>query len=100
MIQIVDEFFNSGLEQDAVYMAASLSSLSLRTIPVIFDSPFDVAKINNMTIDASRPQVTCKSTDVANVNQNDILTISGVVYRVISIQPDGDGFTTLILGYD
>ena len=43
-------------------------------------------------------QAGCRSLDVAGVKNGDTLEVGGVAYRVLKIQPDETGWTTLLLG--
>ena len=48
-------------------------------------------------IDGTQPIVTCRSSDVTNVDTADTITIDSVTYNIVNVQPDGTGITTLIL---
>jgi len=43
-------------------------------------------------------QAGCRSSDTAGVKNGDTLEVGGVAYRVLKIQPDETGWTTLFLG--
>jgi len=43
-------------------------------------------------------QAGCRSTDIAGGKNGDMLEVAGVAYRVLKIQPDETGWTTLSLG--
>jgi hypothetical protein len=43
-------------------------------------------------------QAGCRSLDIAGVKNGDTVEVGGVAYRVLKIQPDETGWTTLFLG--
>lgn len=65
-------------------------------ISVIFDNDY----LASLGVETSAPIALCKSSDVESAAHNDTLTISGTVYRITGIHPDGSGITTLILSRD
>ena len=64
-----------------------------RTINIIFDEQY----IDVEGVESSQPAATCQSADVADVEQDDALTVQGREFRIIGIQPDGTGVTVLRL---
>jgi hypothetical protein len=64
-----------------------------RTINVIFDEQY----VDALGVESSQPAATCSSTDAEDVDQNDMITISGREFRIIGVQPDGTGVTVLRL---
>jgi len=71
-----------------------------RVINIIFDSPFQVALIAGMNIEAVAPVATCKSSDIGNVRHGDTITISGTRYYIVGVHPYSPGFTMLILSLE
>ena len=67
-----------------------------RTVEAIFDDDF-VSIGNDAVIASSAPQVTCKTHDVQDVQQDDSLVIRGQTYLVREIQPDATGLTVFYL---
>jgi hypothetical protein len=51
-------------------------------------------------IESLMPTVECIDSDVATVAHGTTLTIASLAYKIIGIQPDGQGCTTLILSRD
>jgi hypothetical protein len=43
-------------------------------------------------------QAGCRTSDIPGAKNGDTLTVDGVVYRVLKIQPDETGWTILFLG--
>jgi len=43
-------------------------------------------------------QAGCRSSDIAGVKNGDTLVVGAVAYRVLKIEPDETGWTTLFLG--
>ncbi len=44
-----------------------------------------------------QPSFICKSSDLPNPRHDDLLVVRGVAHKVVGVQPDGQGVTTLIL---
>lgn len=64
----------------------------------IFDNEyFAVDAGGSVPVAMQQPTFLCRTADIASVAQNDILTISGLTYRIRNIQPDGQGMTMLML---
>jgi len=43
-------------------------------------------------------QAGCRTSDISGVKNGDTLTVDSVAYRVLKVQPDETGWTTLYLG--
>ena len=67
------------------------------SITVIFDNAYEAVEMNGVIMEARGPQAQCKTTDVPNAAHGDTLLINTVTYTVHEVQPDGTGFTTLML---
>ena len=75
---------------------ATLATLGVGgTAPVVFDNGYQDSL--GGLIESSGPRALGSATDLAAVVQGSTITITAVVYRVASIQPDGTGFTLLML---
>ncbi|NLT24649.1 MAG: hypothetical protein GXX82_16525 [Syntrophorhabdus sp.] len=85
MTDILDD---EDLGQDAVYEE--------NTIRVLFQNGFVV--VNG--VETTAPIAECLDTDVTGVAHGDTITVSGVTYNIIGIQPTGSGTTKLILSGD
>jgi len=48
-------------------------------------------------ISSAKPRLVCKEEDVLNVNIDDLVSIQNTAYKVIELQPDGNGTMNLIL---
>lgn len=90
MIELVNDFFKTGWEEDLTLPNASV-------IKCIFDNNFDLQLLPGMAMEGTSPAAICKTSEVSGVGQDDIVTIRGVQYYVSERQPDGSGITTLIL---
>ncbi len=64
-----------------------------------FTGIYDKAYVETAGIADYRPTVTCRSSDVtgASVAAGGAITVDGTSYTVVIIEPDGTGFTTLVL---
>jgi hypothetical protein len=67
------------------------------SITVLFDNDYQGIDLASGQIMSSGPAAYCKSSDVPNATQGDEMTINGVLYTVIGIEPDGTGLTILRL---
>ena len=72
---------------------AILATVRGRQINVIFDQQY----VDTLGVETSQPAATCASSDVADVEQDDSITVDGREYRIIGVQPDGTGVTVLRL---
>lgn len=48
-------------------------------------------------ISSAKPRLVCKEEDVLNVNIDDLVNIDDTNYKVVELQPDGNGTMNLIL---
>lgn len=76
------------LGEDALYEG--------NTIRVLFQNGFVV--VNG--VETTAPMAECLDTDVAGVAHGDTITVGGITYNIIGIQPTGSGTTKLILSED
>lgn len=72
------------------------ASYKENTIRVLFQNGFVV--VNG--VETTAPMTECLDTDVAGVAHGDTITVGGVTYSIIGIQPTGSGITKLILSED
>lgn len=70
-------------------------------IPVIFDLVHEPVETNIGVVEGLGPTATCKSADIEGVAHDDVITIpvDGTLtrYKVVGIEPDGQGLTVLVL---
>lgn len=66
-------------------------------ITVIFDNEYSAATLFERDVESSAPTAMGLSSDLENVVHDSTIEIREITYRVIGIQPDGQGMTTLIL---
>lgn len=85
----------------AVYTPAA-TGLASDPIAGAFNDPHLAAQFGNVEISASTPIFTCRAVDLpaaaAGGDAGDTLAVGAVTYRVVDLQPDGAGMTTLTLG--
>lgn len=68
------------------------------TLTGIFDEAVQVISPETMSVETTEPQLVCKTSDVSDLDKSaETLTINGVDYRVIGVEPDGTGLTRLRL---
>ena len=94
-IEMVDPFFNSGFEQDAVIAAGSPEVE--RTVKVIFFDEYNAVEIGDLTVESQDPFIWIRTSDTAGVQQNDRVRIGTIDYYVNERKPDGTGLTQITL---
>jgi len=67
------------------------------SITIIFDNEFFLSTIAGSGYENTNPTALCKTTDVSTATNGATLVTDSVTYYVIGVQPDGTGFTKLIL---
>ena len=67
------------------------------SINVIINKEYFAIAGESVDIDGTQPVVTCRSSDVTGIDTDDTITVGGVTYNIVNIQPDGTGVTVLIL---
>lgn len=100
MLSEIDVFFDLlDFATSATYKVAGTGNGS--TILVIFDKDPDLLSIGGeVEIQTTGPTAVCKTSDVSAVTNASTLTIASVVYKVIQIDTDANGFTLLHLSKD
>ena len=63
----------------------------------VFNNNFYPSSMQEGIVETSSPEFTCKTSDVPGVAHGNEITINNKVYKVIGVQPDNAGLTTLIL---
>lgn len=92
----VDEFFTSDMTFEAIYKAGP--TVDETVINVIFDRAGSVQDFGEIGVQNTDPMATCRTVDVWNAEPNvSTLTIGGDAWKVIRVDPDGTGITTLYL---
>jgi hypothetical protein len=91
-------FSTDELAQTASYVRQGYPSAQ---IPVIFGNEYVVARgSEEVGVGTSAPTALCKTADVPAAAEGDTLTIDGMTYHILEVQPDGTGVTLLILSKD
>jgi len=99
----LSDFINDVLSTDAFgeEVIWTPTSGGANTISGVFDNEYTVESgTQEIGIGLPSPRVTCKTADVPSAARGDHLAIAGVTYHVLEVQPDGMGFTVLILSRD
>lgn len=69
-----------------------------RTVTGVFDDAhYAYEGDHGVEINASQPRFTCQSSDIAGAQFSDILMLRDEQYKIVDIQPDGQGVTILAL---
>lgn len=63
----------------------------------IFDDRFKMVDELGQEVESALPQLLCRSIDVESVTDGMTCVVSGTNYVVRTLEPDGTGFTRLIL---
>lgn len=66
-------------------------------IRAIYDGMYQQLFEGNTIISTTQPKIFCRTTDVATADVGTQVFVRNVQYEVADIQPDGTGFTTLLL---
>ena len=85
------------LSSDEFGVAATIGTA---TVYGIFDDAFESVVIATGEVTMTAPRFLCRTADVTSVAQGTAVTIGGVAYKVINIEPDGTGMTALALSKD
>ena len=92
----MDTFFDTDeFAKSMSYLARG--SVTATSINGIFDAPGSGATIGRASMIIEKPQVRVKSSDVASITEDDMMTIDSTVYKVVAGTADGTGITTVIL---
>lgn len=76
-------------------LSNALATVGVTDVPVIFDNGFQQTEVQ---VSATVPTATMLDAAAAGLTSNTSqLTIKGVTYLVVDKQPDGSGFTLLVL---
>jgi hypothetical protein len=71
-----------------------------RHIRVIFNNRSAPSQMADGTFQNAGPNALCMTRDVYDANNDATLTVEGVSYYVIGVEPEGQGFTRLRLSLD
>ncbi len=84
--------------QEAI-LAPAATPANTTTITGIFDNNFieAAAFLTEEGVDSKQPMINCRTSDVLSFVRDDLLETGGVNYTIQTIDPDGTGFTNLIL---
>ena len=85
---------------DGFGQAVSFTDSSGETVSctAIFDNGFSAPQIGDLVIETTDPVLTCKTSDISGIESGDSVTVESITYKVIQIQPDGTGISTVFLG--
>ena len=73
------------------------STFGGNTIKGIFENGYTEIEGANIGLESLAPSYTCRTSDVSSAKHGDTLTIDGVAYSIVGVQPDGQGITMLTL---
>lgn len=92
---IINSDLDNFLDLDGFGKVALLNGLT--NIVVQFFNEYDNAIRDESGIVSSTPFAIARSSDMAGVEQGDVLKIDGITYTITNLEPDGTGVTTLRL---
>jgi hypothetical protein len=96
----IEPFFNtSEFAYEAKLMPVSGSGAT-RNINVIFDSEYSLNVLGNISYQNDKPTAIAKSSDLDDVIVGSLLYVNDIWFRVLEIQAEPTGTTTLILSKD
>ena len=76
------------------------ATIGAATVYGIFDDEYTGVNAATGEVATSDPRFLCRASDVTSVAQGTTVTINSVAYKVTNIEPDGTGFTSLVLSRD
>ena len=79
-----------GFAISALYNAA-------QAVDGIFSSDYTPIPGELADVESSSPRFGCKADSLPSVKQGDTLQIDGVIYDIVTVQPDGTGWLHLVL---
>ena len=81
-----------------VDVALTIAAVGSSTIKAIFDSSHELADVGGtVSYSVVQPCMTCKTSNVTGLAEDDTAVIDGVTYEVKVIMPDGTGITEVLL---
>jgi len=90
-------FLNSGLEVPATITTVAGGPA---IIQVHYWNEFEAMRIAELEYDSTNPLARVIDTDLNGADQNDRLLVNEINYWIKDLQPDGYGFTLLILSLE
>ena len=94
--RVTDFLTDDFLSTTALFTPAGGSPTQIRTCFAL--GVGDVALGGEIVPQGIVGQAGCRSSDIAGVKNGDTFEVGGVDYRVLKIEPDETGWTTLLLG--
>ena len=91
----LDSFFDTDSHGTSVTYTPAGGSPS--SINVIFNNEFNLVDVGEVGVESTIPVITCKTTDVASIEQGDDFTINSTNYKAVIVRPDGTGVTEVQL---
>lgn len=88
----LDEF----LDTDQGFAITALYNASIEVVG-IFSSDYVPIPGELTDVESSSPRFGCKADSLPNVVQGDTLQIDGIIYEIVTVQPDGSGWLHLVL---
>lgn len=68
-----------------------------KTVQVILDRTYAQVEEGEFSVANRKPVLTAKSSDFAGVEAGTVITVNGLSWEVLSIQPDGTGISEVFL---
>ena len=62
----------------------------------IFDNGY-AGNLGDPVVEGTNPTLAARTSDLANVDKGDTVTVASTSYKVARLEPDGTGMTTVIL---
>jgi len=84
---------------DSALFAHLSDAAAVNGVPVrgMFSVPWSDPRLGSMRTGVVEPTLVLRDADAAGVQLADTVQVAGKVFEVISLEPDGTGFTTLVL---
>lgn len=63
----------------------------------IYDDAFFDSSVGEIVLDTTQKRLVCKDCDIGTLKREDQVTMDCGTFEVLQIQPDGTGFSTILL---
>jgi hypothetical protein len=90
-------FFDQSEHAVAVVIKTAAGAAVVRTISGIFSTPQQDVAIFDAEVEGNLPFLTCRTSDLSGVTHANTMLINSVLYRVVKVEADGTGVSTVQL---
>ena len=88
---------SSGIDRDVLDATGDDALLNGRGVRVLFAEPWIEPRIGTLRTDITQPIAYLPEADLGDAIAGSLLTFGGQEYEVVGVEPDGTGWTGLVL---